>query len=87
MRLNMQELPISLGRAASVFWSILWRAVVMLFGLGLFWKVTMNRSTHGAETAAWYVVALLVYFLAVWWALRKGSWSEFRVVPVKREQP
>jgi hypothetical protein len=80
----VQELPVSVGRAVKVFWSILWRAFVMLFTLGLCWKLIMHRRTEGIETTIWYVLVVLVYFVAVWWALRRNSWSEFRVVLLKK---
>ena len=82
----MQELPVSLGRVALVSWSITWRYLLIIVALGLCWKLTMNRSTHGAETVVWYLITLGVYVVAVFWALRKASWSGFRVVLVKREQ-
>ena len=82
----MQELPVSLGKAAMVSWSIAWRYLLVLVALGLCWKLTMNRSTHGAETVVWYLISTGVYVSSVFWTLRKASWSGFRVVLVRRDQ-
>ena len=82
----MQEIPVTALRAAQVFWSLLWRSMVLLFAVGLAWKLGVNRHMTPTEVNIWRLVALLLYFFSVWWFLAKNSWSEFRVVLLQRDQ-
>ena len=81
----MDEVPITVGRAIMIYWSLLWRSFVLFFPPAMAYAAISRIPTIEGHHAVFLVGIVMTHVIAIWWFLKRNAWKSFRVALVTRD--